>query len=124
MAYLKYERLVASATTSGAVVTTSVETFNGYLRQVTFERTTVPGTPFSTTLGWVLSGERTTSALFSIDGSTVTTIYRPAVTTVTSTGATSTGSAPIPLAHERITVTVTSGSTEGTRYGIFHFYVE
>lgn len=127
MAYIAYEALAVTATSSGSIATNSAKTYNGFVHCVRYLPTTsstalTPSTGGSIDITAAVSG----LAVLSLDDTSTAKAgtYYPRNATVTSTGATSTGNALIPLYNERFVVTMTSGSTKAdTATALLHFYV-
>ena len=124
MANIEYETWPLSATTSSGGSGATTKTWNGYLSAIQY----VPSTSAIPSTGGLVAftGTRTGMALFGFEdlGSTAAGIYFPRVATVTTTGATSTGVGLLPLFDETITITISCGSTGGTKTGAFRFFVE
>ena len=124
MGYMDYEQLVVTATTSGVATANTVKSWRGKLYGVQFVAST--SAPYSTQMNVVLSGERNGSTFLDLDNASAG-LRLPRQFTVTSTGSTGLGTPvpqPFPLFEERISFTITSGSTSGTKTGTWRLYVE
>lgn len=121
-----YELMTLSATTSSGASATSTGTYNGFLHAVRYTIATNSTDRLSTGGRLTLTGDRTGFALFILEdlGSTADGLYFPRMVTVLSTDAVtaSTGSAMPPVFNERLTASISSGSTGGTKTGTLGLY--
>ncbi len=127
MAIIQYESLLVTATSSGSIGTYTSKTWLGYVHTIVFAPTTSStGLTTSTGGSFAITAERSGLPVFALDDTSTTKAgtYYPRSTTVTTTGAASTGAVSIPLYNERMLVTMTSGSTTATTHtATFYFYV-
>lgn len=129
MAYIQYEALTVTVTTGGvglgggAATSYSAKTYNGFLHGIRY--ITVVGTSMAEDFVLAITSEKSGATVLSIPSCTGSQTWYPRLTAVNSTGAVmSSGTAvSFPLADERLAITITSGSTSGTRTGTFHFWV-
>jgi len=132
MAYIDYEELTVSVTTStGALgggdptqASYSAKTFNGLLHGVRFVSGS-GGSSMAEDMVLAITAERSGATALGVAVCTGTQTWYPRLITGTSAGAVMSTGAGIqfPLAHERLVFTITSGSTSGTRTGVFHIWV-
>lgn len=129
MANIRSEALSIAPTTTTGDSWNTTATFNGQLHAIQYSPST-SATP-STGGNMLITGARTGLTLLNLDnlGSTAAGIYFPRFAPVTSTAGGTTGDTRYavdrhPLFNERITVTVSSGSTGGEKAGTVRFFVE
>ena len=126
MAFIDYEAMAITATSSGTIATTSTKVFRGFLHAIEYDPSTASTILPSTDSSMAITLDVTGRTVLSLeDMSTVHTgLYFPRVATVTTTGAASTGAEAIPIHDERVVVTMTSGSTQAlTATAIVRIYV-
>ena len=127
MAHIEYEALTVTITTgtvgglAGSGTGNSAKTYNGLLHAIQY---VVGGSSWAEDTVLAITAEKTAMSLLSLTCTGAQTWF-PRRTLVNAAGASlsSAISEPFPLADERIVVTVTSGSSGGTRTGTFRFWV-
>ena len=130
MAYIQYEALIVTVTTGGvglagpAATSYSAKTYNGFLHGVRFVNSTAGSSMAEDTI-LAIASEKSGDTVLNIASCTGTQTWYPRASLHNTTGAVlSTGAvAEFPLADERLAITITSGSTSGTRTGTFYFWV-
>jgi len=132
MAYIQYEELPVSVTTSTGLlggadptqVTYSAGTYNGLLHGIRFV-TGSGGSSMTEDMVLAVTGERSGATALGVAVCTGTQTWYPRLITGTSAGAVMSTGAGIqfPLANERLVFTITSGSSAGPATGTFHIWV-
>lgn len=128
MAYLTQENLTVTTTAGGAAATTTLTDFTGFLQAINY---VVDGTnPYSNSVVITITGNTSGLTLLSITlASNISTVWYPRAATQSTLGVASlftTGAAfavtdKLPLAGERILVTLSAGGA--TKLGAFRFIV-
>lgn len=129
MAFIRYEALVVTATSSGSITTLSTGTFNGFVQAVRYVPTNATSSQgISSGGGGALAITAAVSGLAVLSLANASSAseadYYPRAL-LSDTGGTSTSvGALIPLHNERFQVVMTSGSTtQDTKSATLHFYV-
>ncbi|KKN82077.1 hypothetical protein LCGC14_0313440 [marine sediment metagenome] len=127
MAYITSEDITLTATTSTSPATaSSSKTYNGYLHAVQLEVST--STPLSTQGLLQITGDRTGLLLFSKADISADGQWFPrtvgVLSTASDTATTGAVADRLPLFNEKVTVTMTCGSTSGTTSGTLRLFVE
>lgn len=121
MSHIEYESLIVAVTTSTSATSQTAGTYTGFVHAIDYAPST--STPYSTDANFAITSEKGGLNILTIDNPTSTATYYPRAATATSTGATSTGSALVPLHNERLVVTISNGSSSGARSGTFEFFI-
>lgn len=125
MAWIHYEQVSLAPTTSGSYSANTQNTYNGFLHALRYVASTGATVLPSTDGNLTVQGEKTGIQMLNLsDLSTAGTgTYYVRQATVNTSGATSTGLAQFPLVNERLTITISSGSTGGTRTGTLSVFI-
>ena len=113
MGYVNFESIAITATSSGSHTHTSVKAYTGLVHMVRYIASATTSDVIGAGATIAITGERNGQTILSLTaGPSTSASYYVVDTTVDTAGSASTGSASIPLANERVIITVTSGSTQ------------